>query len=59
MAKAETNDEKIDQKTVNIILKRIIMAEKSNLHTKQKSESQLIQELKNIIEDEVNAYKKN
>lgn len=58
MSEVAKNDD-IDPRIVQLILRRIITAEKSNLQTKQKSDSQMIQELKNIIEEEVDAYKKN
>lgn len=57
MANNVKANEDVNKQKVNIILKRIIMAEKSNLHTKLKSDSAMIAELKKIIEEEVNAYK--
>jgi hypothetical protein len=44
---------KIDEKIVKQIAKQIVMIEKNNLKTKELSDSQMITEIKKIIEGEV------
>ena len=44
---------KIDEKIVKQIAKQIVMIEKNNLKTKELSDSQMITEIKKIIEAEM------
>jgi len=46
----------IDVNKVDRILKKIIIREKSNLKTREKSDAQMVQLIKKIIEEEIECY---
>lgn len=49
----EVQKTELDSKLVNRLKYKIILAESTNLRTKNKSEAQMIQYLKKMIEEEV------
>lgn len=49
----ETQKIELDNKLVNRLKYKIILAESMNLRTKNKSESQMVKDLKKMIEEEV------
>lgn len=50
------NDLEIDEKTSQIIMKRIIILEKTNLKTKKYNDVEMVKKIKSIIEEEVECY---
>lgn len=56
MAKAIEPNQEIDPIKIKIILKQIILEEKNNLNTKEKTKTQMIEKIKQIIEEEIDAY---
>ena len=53
----ESNEEiKIDQKVVNLLLRKIILLEKKNLKTKEYGYGQIVKKIKKMIEEEVECY---
>lgn len=54
--KVMVNGIEIDVKKANLILKKIIIEEKSNLKTKQYNESEMAKKIKKLIEGEVQCY---
>ncbi len=46
----------IDESKVDRILKNIIFREKANLKTREKSDAQMVQIIKKIIEEEIQCY---
>lgn len=50
------NDVVIDIRKVELMLKKIIMREKVNLKTREMTDAQMVQVIKNLIEEEVKCY---
>lgn len=46
----------IDTEKVNRMLAKLIMREKTNLQTREKSDAQMVQQIKKMIEEEVECY---
>jgi hypothetical protein len=46
----------IDIEKVDRMLKRLIMREKTNLKTREKTDAQMVQMIKKLIEEEVECY---
>ena len=49
----------IDREKVQRMLAKLIMREKTNLQTREKTDAQMVQMIKKMIEEEVECYKKN
>lgn len=54
--KIVVDDVEIDTEKVDRILKKIILREKTNLKTREKSDAQMVQLIKRLIEEEVECY---
>ena len=50
------NGIEIDEKKVKLLLSKLIMREKTNLQTRERSDSQMVQMIKKLIEEEVECY---
>jgi hypothetical protein len=50
------NEIEIDEKKVKLLLSKLIMREKTNLQTREKSDPQMVQMIKKLIEEEVECY---
>lgn len=50
------NSDELDHKVVKRLLKKIIIAEKNNLKTKQYSFGPMVNRIKKMIEEEVECY---
>lgn len=48
-----TNEQELDRKVIERLVKKIIIAESQNLRTKNKTEPQMISDIKKWIEEEV------
>ena len=46
----------IDKDKVNKMLKKLIIREKNNLQTREKSDGQMVQMIRKMIEEEVECY---
>ncbi len=46
----------IDTEKVDRMLRRLIMREKTNLKTREKTDAQMVQMIKKLIEEEVECY---
>lgn len=49
----DTPNYEIDEKAIERLKKKIVIAENTNLRTKNKSDSQMVQDMKKWIEEEV------
>ena len=50
------NGIEIDEKKVKLLLSKLIMREKTNLQTRERSDSQMVQMIKKLIEEDVECY---
>ncbi len=50
------NSTELDQKKIKRLLKKIVIAEKTNLKTKQYSYGPMVNKIKKMIEEEVECY---
>jgi hypothetical protein len=50
------NRTELDQKKIKRLLKKIVIAEKTNLKTKQYSYGPMVNKIKKMIEEEVECY---
>lgn len=50
------NGIEVDTEKVNRMLAKVIMREKNNLQTREKSDAQMVQMIKKLIEEEVECY---
>jgi len=46
----------VDENKVSKIIRRIILAELSNIKSEEKSDEQMAQQIRKMIEEEVNCY---
>lgn len=49
-------EDKIDEKKINNLIKRIIVAEAKNIKSGEKKENQMVQDIRKMIEEEVKCY---
>jgi hypothetical protein len=54
--KTNVNVIDIDEKKVQLMLQKIILRERTNIKTKEKNDSQMVQMIKKMIEEEVECY---
>lgn len=54
--KPNINGVDIDTDKVQRMLAKLIMREKTNLQTREKSDAQMVQQIKKMIEEEVECY---
>ena len=52
----DANSTNIDTEKVQRMLAKLIMREKNNLQTREKSDAQMVQMIKKMIEEEVECY---
>lgn len=53
---AEKKIIKVDNEKVKLLLKKLIIMEKTNLKTKQFNDSEMVKKIKKTIEEEVECY---
>ncbi|MCL2153082.1 MAG: hypothetical protein FWH57_09025 [Oscillospiraceae bacterium] len=53
---SNANSTSIETEKVQRMLARLIMREKNNLQTREKSDAQMVQMIKKMIEEEVQCY---
>ena len=56
---SNVNGIEIDTGKVQRLLSKLIMREKTNLQTREKTDVQMVQQIKKLIEEEVECYSEN
>ncbi len=57
--KVFVNKIEIDEEKVRLLLRKIIIKEKRNIKTKEKSQAEMVKQIKKMIEEEVECYLEN
>lgn len=52
----EVNGIQVDSQKVQLLLRKLIIKEKTNIKTKQHSDADMVRQIKKMIEEEVECY---